>query len=402
MKKFFAILAVAAMTLSASAQEPAKGFYGNKLWDNWYVGVNGGVTTKTTNQALLKNVNPNAGIRIGKWLTPYFGLAVEGDFLFGNKMHGQDYTKASGITGISGYLLGQLNLTNAILGYPGEPRKFELIANAGIGPHHNYSGKNEEIGTIFNCLNQRLALDFAFNFGKKNEWQFYVEPSITYAIAGAKDQYTNEKGQIVYDENGRGRSLVNYDVNYSYLQLNVGLNYFFKTSNGTHRFVNVVECDQNEINALNNTIGDLRNKNNADMDEIAKLRNEIDSLKRALKDAEDALKNQPKVQPNLPSVFYELDKTIINKEQAKNVAIAAAVMKNHPELKIAIKGYASPEGPHDHNDDLSVGRAKAVKDMLVNKYGIDADRISTEGCGETDQLFEIYELNRVAMLYIVK
>lgn len=77
-------------------------------------------------------------------------------------------------------------------------------------------------------------------------------------------------------------------------------------------------------------------------------------------------------------------------------------MQNHPELKIQIKGYASPEGPHDNNMNLSVRRANAVKDMLVKKYGIDPNRITAEGCGETDKLFEVYEFNRVAMLYIEK
>ena len=84
------------------------------------------------------------------------------------------------------------------------------------------------------------------------------------------------------------------------------------------------------------------------------------------------------------------------------MAIAAEIMKNHPEIKLQVKGYASPEGPADHNNDLSVRRAQAVKDLLISKYGIDASRITTEGCGVTDKLFEIYEFNRVAMLYIEK
>lgn len=401
MKKYFAILAAAMMTISASAQEPAKSFYGNKLWDNWYVGVNAGVASKTTNQAVLNNLNPDAAIRVGKWLTPYFGIGLEANAYFDNHIAGHSYRKSvSGVKGITGLVMGQFNLTNAILGFPGYTRDFEVIANLGIGPHHNAKGS----GTGLNTLNQRLALDLAYNFGKKKEWQIFLEPSLTYAIAGAKDgAYVDGNGQahIYYDKDGNGRSLVNYDANYSNLQLNIGINYFFKTSNGTHRFVDVIECDQNEINALNANIADLRNKNAADEDEIAKLRREINDLKKALKDAEDAARKNV-AQPNLPSVFYELDKTIINKEQAKNVAIAATVLKNHPELRVAIKGYASPEGPHDHNQDLSVGRAKAVKEMLVKKYGIEESRISTEGCGETDQLFEIYELNRVAMLYIVK
>lgn len=392
MKKFFAILAAAVVSISASAQEPAVGFYGNKMWDNWYVGAFAGGASKTTHQAVLKNINPEFGVRVGKWFTPVVGVAAEGQLYVDNKVSGHEYTLDRSFRKVQVNLLATINLTNWILGYNGEPRAFEVMPVIGLGWGRNFGYANSDLdkkkGTRLNQMEQKLAIDFAYNFGDKKQWQLYVEPAINYAIAGAKDERWNTK--------------VGYDANFSHLQLNVGLNYFFKTSNGTHRFVNVVECDQNEIDALNANITDLRAKNAADADEIAKLKKEINDLKKALRDAEEIARQKSNVQPNLPSVFYALDKTVINKEQAKNVAIAAAVLKNHPELKVAIKGYASPEGPHDHNNDLSVGRAKAVKDMLVKKFGIDESRISTEGCGETDQLFEIFELNRVAMLYLVK
>ena len=53
MKKFFLILAMAASAMSMSAQE---GYYGNKFWDNWYLGLEAGVSSKTTHQADRKSV----------------------------------------------------------------------------------------------------------------------------------------------------------------------------------------------------------------------------------------------------------------------------------------------------------------------------------------------------------
>lgn len=58
MKKFFLILAMAASAMSMSAQE---GYYGNKFWDNWYLGLEAGVSSKTTHQAVLKHLNPEFG-----------------------------------------------------------------------------------------------------------------------------------------------------------------------------------------------------------------------------------------------------------------------------------------------------------------------------------------------------
>ena len=403
MKKFFLMIAMVASAMSMSAQEEVPyGYYANKFADNWYIGIDAGAATKTTHQALLKNLNVDAGVRLGKWITPYFGLAGEMNLLFSNKSRGENYTHASGIKNFQANLLTQWNFMNIFGGYYGEPRNFEIIGNLGIGWGHNYLGDNEQKGTIKNMLTNKIALDFAWNFGGAKQWQFYVEPAIVYAIAGAKSEYFNEDGTVHYVD-GVGRSLVNWDINYSNLQLNVGINYKFGTSNKTHNFVRVEACDQNLIDALNAQINDLRGQNAADADKIKALQDEIEALKKALKDCEDKpAVVEKEIEPNLPAVFYQLNKSVITPAQAQNVAIAATVLKNHPELKLMVKGYASPEGPHDNNNDLSVRRAAAVKDMLIKKYGISADRITTEGCGETDKLFEIYEFNRVAMLYLDK
>lgn len=60
------------------------------------------------------------------------------------------------------------------------------------------------------------------------------------------------------------------------------------------------------------------------------------------------------------------------------------------------KGYASPEGSKEINEKLSVARAEAVKNILVKRYKISADRLTTKGMGATDKLFEQVEFNRVA------
>ena len=49
-----------------------------------------------------------------------------------------------------------------------------------------------------------------------------------------------------------------YDVNRASFQLNVGLVYKFRNSNGSHNFVVAELRDQAEIDALNDQINDLR------------------------------------------------------------------------------------------------------------------------------------------------
>ena len=74
MKKLVLLLAAATMAVSVSAQE--YGLRQSKFTDNLYVGINGGVATKTTGHSWLSDLDPNAGIRIGKNITPVFGIFI--------------------------------------------------------------------------------------------------------------------------------------------------------------------------------------------------------------------------------------------------------------------------------------------------------------------------------------
>lgn len=61
----------------------------------------------------------------------------------------------------------------------------------------------------------------------------------------------------------------------------------------------------------------------------------------------------------------------------------ADFMNRFPNTKTAIEGHASAPGEASYNMTLSLKRARAVRQLLIDKYGIDADRLSAEGFGET-------------------
>ena len=106
---------------------------------------------------------------------------------------------------------------------------------------------------------------------------------------------------------------------------------------------------------------------------------------------------KPATATNLqPTVLFRQGKSVIDPAQYAPIELIASYMKNHPEAKVEVKGYASPEGSAELNQKLSEARAEAVKTALVKKYKIAADRLSTKGCGATDKLFEQVEFNPVA------
>ena len=80
MKKLVLFFAAAAMAVSASAQVTVEG---SKLTDNIYVGINGGVSVITTHNKWMKNLMPNFGVRVGKNITPIFGIAIDGTAYMG-------------------------------------------------------------------------------------------------------------------------------------------------------------------------------------------------------------------------------------------------------------------------------------------------------------------------------
>ena len=371
MKKLVLMFAAAAMAASVSAQTVTE----SKTFDNWYIGVNGGFQTKTTNESWFKNLNSNAGLRIGRWFTPVFGLAAESNVYFNDHCaHFMPQSKTFARY-MNTSLIATVNFSNWFAGYKGEPRTFEFVPVFGLGWGHTFSTEDN-----VNALTSKVGADFTFNLGSKKAWQFYIEPSLNYAL------------------NGYGYDGVQYNLDKSMFQLNVGVTYKFKNSNGTHNFTIAQVRDQAEIDGLNNQINNLRNDLNGKDSQLSAKDKQISDLQNALEEAKKA----PKVQAaatvtNLqPTVLFRQGSTTVDKSQMGNIELIAQYMKNHPDAVIEIKGYASPEGSKEINEKISTARAEAVKNVLVKNHKINANRLITKGMGATDKLFKQVEFNRVA------
>lgn len=374
MKKLFTFVAVAAFAASVSAQTVTE----SKTTDNWYVGVNGGVASAMKGHALIKDLTPNAGIRVGRYFTPVFGLAVESNAYFKNT---NGYTNGTVVNAINTSLLGTVNLSNWFGGYKGEPRFFEVSAVAGMGWGHIFGTPSD--ATKDDHLTSKAGLDFAINLGKNKAWQVYIEPAVIWSLGGGELSSANN---------------LKYNANHSNLQLNAGVVYKFGNSNGTHNFTIAQGRDQAEIDGLNARINDLRSDLNGKDAQLAAKDRQIADLQKALDECNKKPKyEKPATATNLqPTVLFRQGKSVVDAAQYAPIELIAQYMKNHPDANVEIKGYASPEGSKEFNQKLSEKRAEAVKNILVKKYKIAADRLTTQGCGETDKLFEQVEFNRVA------
>lgn len=141
-------------------------------------------------------------------------------------------------------------------------------------------------------------------------------------------------------------------------------------------------CKANE-QRLENRVAELENElANAKKNNCA----EADSLQRLL----DQMRSEQGKFYGLPfSILFDVDSyTIKGSEQAKLKAIAQ-VMKDNADAKFNIVGYCDYTGSDAYNQKLSEKRAEAVKKQLVNKYGIDEDRLTVSGKGKGEAYGDI-------------
>ena len=382
------MLAAGMMAASVNAQNTV--ITSNKAGDNWYIGVNAGAATpmqKYGDYGFMKGFAPKVGVRVGKNLTTVFGLALDADAYILSKSDSKSLMGNKTIVNATNVsLLGTFNLSNLFAGYKGEPRAFEIIALGGFGWAHAFGGLSKA-----NALTSKVAVDFTFNLGEAKAWQIFIEPAVGFGL----QNYGMPYGAAI----AMNPQNMKYDSRNGLFQLSAGFNYKFGNSNGTHNFAKQQLRDQSEIDALNGKINELRADNNAKDSKIAADAQTIADLQKKLAECEARPVQvvEKKAEYLQPHVIFRQGKSTIDAAQYASIEMVANYMKNHKDAKVKIQGYASPEGKAEFNQKLSEKRAEAVKNALVKKYKIAADRITCEGLGATDKLSSENDFNRVAM-----
>ena len=87
----------------------------------------------------------------------------------------------------------------------------------------------------------------------------------------------------------------------------------------------------------------------------------------------------------LKNMFFATDKTTILPSSGPTLQELYEFLRDNPEIRIRIIGHTDNVGKDDYNQRLSEGRAKSVKQEMINR-GIDSKRIVTAGRGEKDPI----------------
>lgn len=277
----------------------------SKFSDNWNIGIEGGVFTPMNLDQVFP-LNAAAGLKLGREVTPNFGLQVEGIALFNN--NGLNST-LTGVKATNVGLNGTLNLSNIFYGYKGKPRWFEVQTNTGLGWLHTWD-------TDINNLSAKTGVDLLFNLGKGHS--FVLTPQVLWNL--------NKINKIQFNKNE------------SQLGVTLGYVYHFKNSNGTHFFKTY------DIGRMNEEINNLRNRRPEVIKEVVKVPVEVPTKAPVI------------VNPYI--VTFAQNSSLLTSE-------AMEVLNQIPRhIEVDVVGTASPEGTEEYNYKLSVERAEAVATYL--------------------------------------
>jgi OmpA-OmpF porin, OOP family len=82
-------------------------------------------------------------------------------------------------------------------------------------------------------------------------------------------------------------------------------------------------------------------------------------------------------------IYFDTGSDAIRQESAPTLKEIGTMLKDHPDLKLAIEGHTDNVGKAESNQALSEKRAAAVRKYLIDTYQIEAGRLEAKGMGQT-------------------
>ena len=103
--------------------------------------------------------------------------------------------------------------------------------------------------------------------------------------------------------------------------------------------------------------------------------NQVSALERALAESGRPV--------DVYDIFFGFNSDEIREESGPTLTELGDLLRRHSDWKLSIAGHTDGIASDAFNLDLSKRRAAAVKKALVTKFGIDANRLTTNGYGES-------------------
>lgn len=375
----FTAICTFGQNMPSEVRTNGKAIHLNSFKYNWFFQVQGGGTLTFSEEHkrtdLTNLISPHVAISLGKHFSP----TMSGRLQVGG-WQSKNYDITKGDTYKRDYIQANvdamLNLSNFFVPYTRD-KVFNMYMLLGAGYVHTF--KNDDMNmTATNSIVPRAGLQFDFRLSRVVSLNLEA------------------MGNLMSDDfNGIVRG-TKYDAT---VDVMAGLT--FKLGGKGFKVVDVIDPTEanrlvNEIRAQQSLVGER------DMT-IGQKDREISSLKAQLAEKPKVIVEEPQEEIVMNAVVvFKIGRSELQDNQEINIYNAAKYFQDNPNMNIRIVGYADRStGNPTINQRLSEERAEAVRRVLVNKYNIDASRITTEGGGDKVQPFANDEWNRVAIFTAV-
>lgn len=307
MKKLFLMLIMSAFALFVNAQNYSSS---SQFSDNWEASLQVGEVTKYSKYFSGHTaMTPTITVAVSKYVNPWLGFGIDARTAIGTGTIGRHdgvyhntHTKFD-MVNISG--IAKINLTN-IVAYNGTRRFFEPVPYIQLGWGHTPCQDMFD----HNYMTFRAGSEFNFNFTENRAWGIVFNPSIVWG--GVRDMRLNSKK--------------------AYPELNLGIVYHFKTSNGTHGW---------------------------ERHSCPKPRIVTETVTKTIIE---------KVPVTVENTINDIFRVGFDVNSAELTREAKKVLDRVPtNCTVHITASASPEGSHSRNAELIVARAEAVARYLVSR-----------------------------------
>ena len=352
----------------------------NRFWNNWFISAGGGVQMyfgdADSKASFSDRIAPAVDISLGKWFTPGLGLRLSYNGLQGKGASMRDMNYSTGNSfnkdGATYYETKWdmmnlhsdvlFDLTNMLGGY-NPNRVYSFIPYVGFGWAHSYDSPRTD--------------ELTFNAGLINKFRLSPALDLNVEFRGflVKDGFDGEKGGKSYEGLGG---------------VTLGLTYKFKQRDFQRGTIVTTGISEDEMRRIQNQLRESQAYN--------------DQLKAEL---EDARKNkevvvEKEIVDAAPRViFFQIGSSKVSKQDKVHLQYMADAMKAGDSNKVyTIRGYADKQtGSSSWNEKLSRMRAEAVRDVLVDEFGVNSSQIQIEGKGGVDTMyFDTPYLSRVVIM----
>ena len=376
-------------------QYPNYGF-----WSNWSIGVNGGITVPADKLGVAQGISEDkpydnslgwgASLYFSKELNYVWDLRLQGAIHDINNGQGKTLNLGVGFT---------FSFIDAIKGYnPERTLRIYALGTAGMGiDKSGVISNNPAYGHLYYFASGGFGGSWTF----AEDWTLTLE-GVVCAPADLGNPIGNFKGYYGYASAGIEYRLGETATDKVRIAQEASLTQenFDAMAQEADQLKKEFEAVKRNEKALQEKVASLEKAQvTLTKEQVAKNNEELNKLRAQI----DQIKKEQLTFYALPlSILYGVDQYRVPASETAKLKAIARVMKDNPDYKFAIVGFADYTGGSAYNQKLSEKRAQEVKKVLVNTYGISEDRLTVSGKGQEESFGDAkMSVNRRVSFYRV-